>query len=585
MTGRLCFVLVVLLACSGVAVAAASPGDIDTRMVQAEKLRLKDHARFVTLLEKLHHDLPQMDPKQTWRLRYNDAWESMFEGHYPASEADFREIIAHSGDAALVAKSTALLMDNLALQARYADAYVEANRATDMLPRVTDPQARFTLLSHLSQTLNFAGQQDLALKYAEMMVPATPPGESPCPALYMKTAALEGLKRLTSTSPELAEAIASCTANGEPVIGNAASLILVDMYIAERAPTKAMAVLDRIEPSIRASGYFPALVAMTKHRGQAYQQMGNLAEARSWALQAVTMSHPGDFNEWLRDAYQVLYEVEKASGNAAAALRYHEQYVRQEQSFRHDVNARAMAYQAARQRVLAQRMQAAQLIEENDILRLQGELDEKALEMSRLHIALMVIALLALGLWMVRLRRSQLRFKRLSAHDGLTGIFIQQHFIGEMERMLGKLKRRQATACYVTLDLDHFKVVNDTYGHTVGDAALKHAVEVCKAQLRPVDLFGRLGGEEFGMVLPATSREQGRAVAERMRSAIHGNPMPTAEGSVTLAASIGVACTDTIGYDVQRLCRAADTALYRAKGEGRDRVVVDGDPEPDDGSP
>lgn len=572
--------LLILMAFVCTTASAASTNDIDTRIAQAEAIRLKDHARFVTLLDQLHNDAPNMDAKQKWRLRYNDAWESMFEGHYPASEADFRDIIARSDNEALVAKSTALLMDNLALQARYADAYVEANIATDMLPRVTDAQARFTLLSHLSQTLNFAGQQDLALKYAEMMVPATPPGETPCPALYMKAAALEGLKRLTSASPELAEAIADCTANGQPVIANASSLILVDMYIAERSPTKAMAVLDRIEPSIRASGYFPALVAMTKHRGQAFQQMGNLAEARKWALQAVTMSHPGDFNEWLRDAYQVLYEVEKASGNPDAALEYHEQYVKQEQSFRHDVNARAMAYQAARQRVLAQRMQAAKLIEENDILRLQGELDNKALEMTRLHIALLSIVLLAVVLWLVRLRRSQLRFKRLSAHDGLTGIFIQQHFIGEMERTLATLKRRKADACYVTLDLDHFKAVNDTYGHTVGDAALKHAVGVCKGQLRPIDLFGRLGGEEFGIVLPATSREQGRAVAERLRSALTANPMLSVEGRVTLAASIGVACTDTIGYDVQRLCRAADTALYRAKGDGRNRVVVDGDPEP-----
>jgi diguanylate cyclase (GGDEF)-like protein len=580
MIHRWCGLLLVLMAFVCTTASAASASDIDTRMAHAEAIRLKDHARFVTLLDQLHHDAPQMDAKQTWRLRYNDAWESMFEGHYPASEADFRDIIARSDNEALVAKSTALLMDNLVLQARYADAYVEANYATDMLPRVADPMARFTLLSHLSQTLNFAGQQDLALKYAEMMGPATPPSETPCPALYTKVAALEGLKRLTSASPELAGAIDSCTTNGQPVFANAASLILVDMYIAERSPTKAMAVLDRIEPSIRASGYFPALVAMTKHRGQAYQQMGDLADARKWALQAVTMSHPGDFNEWLRDAYQVLYEVEKASGNADAALEYHEQYVKQEQNFRHDIDARAMAYQAARQRVLAQRMQAAKLIEENDILRLQGELDNKAIEMTRLHIALLSIVLLAVVLWVVRLRRSQLRFKRLSAHDGLTGIFIQQHFIAEMSGTLDKLKRRQTDACYITLDLDHFKVVNDTYGHTVGDAALKYAVELCKAQLRTADLFGRLGGEEFGIVLPATSREQGRAIAERVRSALHANPMPIAEGRVILAASIGVACTDTIGYDVQRLCRAADTALYRAKGEGRNRVVVDGDPEP-----
>lgn len=555
-----------------------TPADLDTRMSQAEGIRTKDHPRFARMLEDLGRDTSHMTPRQAWRLRYLGGWETMFEGHYPASEIVFRDVIAHSGDQALVAKSTALLMDNLVLQARYTDAYVEANRATDMLGTVSDPLARFTLLSHLSQTLNFAGQQDLALKYAEMMLPATPPGETPCPALYMKVAALEGMKHLTSGSAELSNAIADCTANGQPVFANALSLILVDRYLDEHEPTKAMALLDRIEPGIRTSQYFPAMLAVTKQRGQAFEQLGNTAEARKWALQAVAMSHPGDVNEWLRDAYQVLYEVEKSSGHAVAALKYHEQYVQQEQGYRRDANARTTAYEAARQRILAQRLQAAKLTEENDILRLQNRLDSKALEMTRLHLALLGVLVLAIGLLLVRLRRSQLRFKRLSAHDGLTGIFIQQHFIDEMSRALAVLARRKTSGCYVTLDLDHFKAINDRYGHGVGDAALRHAVDVCRKQLRPADLFGRLGGEEFGILLPATSREQARDIGERLRQAVESSPLVTGNERVPMSTSVGIACTDTLGYEVQRLCRAADSALYRAKAEGRNRVVVDGDP-------
>ncbi|WP_369925398.1 diguanylate cyclase [Xanthomonas sp. NCPPB 2632] len=578
MTPRRAFATLAWMGCSlFMAGSAATPAvdTIDARLTQAEAIRTKDHPRFLAMLDELRRDGTHLNAAQSWHLRYMDAWERMFEGHYPESEAVFRDVIARSGDPALRAKATALLMDNLVLQGRYTDAYVQANEATDLLPGTTDPLARFTLLSHLSQTLNFAGQHDLALKYAQLMVPATPAGETPCPARYMKVAALEGLRQLTSHSDELTGAIDECTTDGQPVFANALSLILVDRYLDEHEPARAMALLDRIEPGIRASTYFPALVAVTKQRAQAYQQLGKPAKAREWASRAVAMSHPGDVNEWLRDAYQVLYQVEKDSGHADAALAYHEHYVAQDQGYRRDESARTLAYEAARQHVVAQRLQAASLLRENDILRLQREVDAKALETERLRIGLLALVVLGVTWGLVRLRRSQLRYKRLSAHDGLTDIFIRAHFIAELKRSLDTLKRRSVNGCFLALDLDHFKVVNDTHGHTVGDAALRHVVTVCKSQLRSTDLFGRLGGEEFGIFLPGTTRERGSAIAERIRLAIDASPLTSEGAIVLLSTSIGVACTDTIGYDPKRLSRAADDALYRAKREGRNRVVVE----------
>jgi diguanylate cyclase (GGDEF)-like protein len=111
----------------------------------------------------------------------------------------------------------------------------------------------------------------------------------------------------------------------------------------------------------------------------------------------------------------------------------------------------------------------------------------------------------------------------------------------------------------------------------VGDAALKHAVAICKGQLRKADLLGRLGGEEFGMLLMDTPRLQGSVVAERIRLALSGSPLLMDGVVISFSASIGLACTDTTGYDLQRLCRAADAALYRAKRSGRNRVAIEGD--------
>jgi diguanylate cyclase (GGDEF)-like protein len=149
--------------------------------------------------------------------------------------------------------------------------------------------------------------------------------------------------------------------------------------------------------------------------------------------------------------------------------------------------------------------------------------------------------------------------------------------MSEAERELRLLEKRSGDGCLVFLDLDHFKQVNDTHGHAVGDAVLKHAVAIFKGQLRTADLLGRLGGEEFGMLLMDTPRLQGSVVAERIRVALAGAPLVIDGAVVSFSVSIGLACTDVTGYDLPRLCRAADAALYRAKHMGRNRVILDSD--------
>lgn len=569
-------------AASGAASAgqSTSPADIDvaSRLDRLEALGTSDHARFVKELDTLHHDGTRFPTRESWHLRYLDAWEVMFEGRYGESETALRDIVKESDDDVLAAKASALLLTNLGNQGKYEEGYVLANRLTDSLPGITDPQARFMVLSNLSQLLNFAGQTELAIKYAKMMESATPAGESRCRPLALRAAALEGGGRATSSSPEISAALERCTADGQPVFANAMSLMRADRLRDEGHPDEVLAMMDRIEPSIRATDYYPHILSMTHERAQAYAMLGREAQARTAALAAVAMSHPGDVNEWLRGAYELLYKYEKARGHAAAALAYYEQFFVQDKGYLADKSARALAFVAARQHLLVQQLENEQLGKENSILRLQRALDAKAVEAGRLSIALLVLMLLSVVVWLVRIKRSQLRFKWLSSCDGLTGIFHHQHFMGEAERGLRVLQKRAGEGCLLSLDLDYFKQVNDTHGHVVGDAVLKHTVAICKAQLRRADILGRLGGEEFGILLMDAPSLQGSVVAERIRLAIEASPLIVDDVVVSFSASIGLACTESIGYDLQRLYRAADAALYRAKRAGRNRVVTDIDP-------
>lgn len=555
--------------------AATSITDPAEFLDQVERLRTEDHPRFAQMLEQIHREAPSLTKDEQWHLRYLDAWETMFEGDYVKSEAELHDIIDHSGDDTLVAKASAQLLNNLAINRRYEEAFALANRLTSSLPQVKDPIVRYTLLTNLSQMLDYAGQTELAIQYARMTEDAVPPGENLCRPVSMEAVALYNGKRLTSTSPELQRAINICAAVRDPVFSNAMLLTLGSLYLDENQPIKAMALLDRIAPDIRASHYYPHMLSAQVERAQAFAKLGNDNEARKAALAAVAMSHPNDISEWLMVAYEVLYKVEKKEGHGAAALSYYEHYVTQDKGNLNDISARALAYETAQQHTLVQKLETEKLSKQNNILLLQQALATKAVETSRLYIALLLVILASVFFWLFRLKRSQLRFKKLSHYDGLTGIFNHQHFIGEADRALRMLEKKLGIACLISIDLDHFKQVNDTHGHAIGDAALRHTVGICQHHLRPTDLFGRLGGEEFGILLLDCSRDQGVAIANRIRLAIEATPIEAEGYAVSLSASVGVASTDTSGYGLQRLCREADAALYRAKRTGRNRVIAD----------
>ncbi|WP_254426694.1 diguanylate cyclase [Rhodanobacter sp. C06] len=539
---------------------------------QAENLRTSDHPRFVQMLAQIHREGPQLTPAEQWHLRYLDAWETMYEGNYTKSATQLREVIDHSGVPVLATKASALLLSNLSINRHYKEAFELANRLTRELPEVRDAEARFTLLYFLSMTMTSAGQTDLAIQYARMMESALPAGETLCKPLHLQVDALEYGKRLNSASHELQDAIAACVAARQPVLINSLQLIQAHVYLRDGQPRAALALLGRIAHDIQHSGYQPHMLWWQMNRAMAYAKLGNDSEAKKAALAVLAMSRPGDKNGALRDTYKVLYQIEKNQGHAAAALDYYEKYAALDKANLDDVSARAMAYETVQQHVLVQKLETEQLNQQNAALRMQQKLDAKAAETNRLYLALLLMALVFAGLWMFRIKRSQLRFKKLSHLDGLTTVFNRQHFMGEVERTLHLLEKRAGTACLVFIDLDHFKRINDTHGHAMGDEVLRQVVVAGRQQLRPADLFGRLGGEEFGILLVGCSHEQGMAIADRIRCAIEATTVECEGAAIAISTSVGLACTGAHGYDLRRLCREADSALYRAKRGGRNRV-------------
>jgi diguanylate cyclase (GGDEF)-like protein len=125
---------------------------------------------------------------------------------------------------------------------------------------------------------------------------------------------------------------------------------------------------------------------------------------------------------------------------------------------------------------------------------------------------------------------------------------------------------------FILFDIDHFKLINDRYGHSVGDFALQHVIAVCQQCLPDNALLGRYGGEEFAIALPDTPLEQAGQAAERLRKEIAGNPLYSAAKTISITASFGVTQARTADVPLEALLSEADIALYRSKHSGRNAV-------------
>lgn len=160
-----------------------------------------------------------------------------------------------------------------------------------------------------------------------------------------------------------------------------------------------------------------------------------------------------------------------------------------------------------------------------------------------------------------------------ASHDHLTRLLNRHALFDRLSAEMVRAEREGAPLTLALLDLDHFKSINDTYGHLVGDDVLKAVAREIPKELRPYDVVGRYGGEEFVVVLPGASMDEGVRVMERVRRRIASRPLNTAEGGVAVTLSVGMA-EYVFGMSMDRLIGTADEALYRAKDGGRNTICL-----------
>lgn len=170
-------------------------------------------------------------------------------------------------------------------------------------------------------------------------------------------------------------------------------------------------------------------------------------------------------------------------------------------------------------------------------------------------------------------KRAEKIWKELAATDPLTGLLNRRELFRRAETELERARRYEHSLSTILLDVDHFKNINDTYGHAAGDSVLVSLAQLLTREIRAVDLAARYGGEEFMLLLPETSLERAYGIAERIRSTVADTPVMVDGQTIRFTISLGVTSSENVGNDFESLLKESDRLLYQAKQSGRNRVV------------
>lgn len=181
---------------------------------------------------------------------------------------------------------------------------------------------------------------------------------------------------------------------------------------------------------------------------------------------------------------------------------------------------------------------------------------------------------------LIKIDSLEKEMRELATFDSLTGLLSRRAFLHDAKNFIALAKRERMSFSVIVLDLDKFKSINDNFGHLAGDEVLKHFAQTIKSLVRKSDLIGRLGGEEFALLLPNTSRTEACALSDRLHQSIRRSSVVYENVSISYSVSMGVVSLGADEMDtIESALKQADQSLYHAKGRGRDRTVIFSVPE------
>jgi diguanylate cyclase (GGDEF)-like protein len=567
-----------LFCCIGIAivpgaVAAAAPvsGDIETQLKEADGLRSSNPSRFNQLLARVDAEKQRASGDQLEHLAYLKAYRQGFTGRYAEAIRQAR-ILERSSNLNMRFRAGALIVNTYAITGQFEEGLRQLGITLMMLDEIKDPELRQHGLIVAAAIYNQIGQYRLGLQYADRILAEDAPVRTRCFAGQYRLEALQNLDKLPADDSQITDVIGQCVAQHEIVVANFLRTTLARKWGSEGKRQKALSMLESHMAEVQGT-HFPRLIGETNAlMAKLLFEEGDLPSAEMHAKLVTALGQSIAETQPLVAAYKTLSDIAQRRNDPVTALEYYKGYARADKAYLNVVKARELAYQIVRQESLEKNQQIQLLNRQNNLLQLQQRVDKQKAENSRLLMMLFAIFTLVIAYWGYKTRLLHASLRHMAQTDALTGICNRHHFTAQAERTLALCARTGELVSLIMFDLDHFKAINDNYGHVTGDWVLKQVSKTCAELCRGMDFFGRLGGEEFAILLHGCDLRAATRIAEDCRMGIARIQSLESGHTFRITASFGVSCSTVAGHDLDKLLSQADQMLYRAKREGRNRV-------------
>lgn len=539
----------------------------------ADNVRSSDPASFNQYLLEIKQNSQLLTKDQQEHLLFFESYAKAYSGDYEGASKDLQSIIDASSNKLIRFRARTSLVNIFYITRNYQKSIANVQALIDQLPEINEAEIRQLGLMAIVMTYNSFKKHEIAASYADKLISENPKGRNLCFAGQLKIESTQQFNPVSISEDMVKEAIGQCEEVNELIATGLLRISLARLWL-NTQPEKSVEYLQQHSSEVESTQYPRIIAEYLIVHARALWNARQEDQAISKASRALSISENEEFIKPKVMAYALLYEIEKAAGNFKMALEFYEKYSEADKAQINEILAQEMAYQIVEHQTAEKEQEIKFLNEQNKVLQLQQDLAKKDAVNNRLVLALALVLLGTLGFWSYRIKRHQIRLRKQSQTDQLTGLSSRHHFYETAKAILLRSEQEPQDVGFILFDMDYFKSINDQYGHLVGDWVLQQTAEVVKASCRQNDLAGRLGGEEFAIFLPACNLKKAQQLAEICRKAVSSIDTTETGYRFDISASFGVTSTELSGYDLMDLIADADKAMYSAKSKGRNQIVV-----------
>lgn len=547
--------------------------DFANKLQQADQLKSSDNQKFANILNLIEPNFEQLSISQKYYFLYLKGYKAAYDGDIKKAINLYKHVEENTQNPELRYKVSYSLVNLFALKKDWLAGFNYLSNISNLTKDVSDTKVRQRGLVVAAVFYNELEQFEMSNIYVNRLIAEQVTGRNRCLMYSVKLKADLFTQKFDILENEINEAIETCKNANELVVVNILRTYLASYYLIAEKHRQIVELLETHHKDILESKYEILIVEANSLLAQAHFYLKSFDKAKYYAQEVIKQEETAEYLKAFVSSFKVLSDVYKTNEQFEEAFKYNDLYIKAQESLFEYSKAKQLAVESAKHKAAEKDNQITLLNKQNQILQLEKELTEETATFNRWLITFLTVVASILILWLLYVKRSQQRLRFLAEFDSLTKISNRAHFTQNAEEVLSFFDNSERTASLILFDLDNFKKINDTNGHLVGDEVLRLTADACKGCIRKVDIFGRVGGEEFAILLPGCEHEQAMKIAEDCRQKVNEIDTRLIGHEFEVSASFGVTDTTASGYELKDLLANADEAMYLAKRRGRNRVV------------